>query len=133
MFHFSQGSFTALLLAAVSLFTAGEATEQNSQECAAASTVKLSQLFGLRYNLLKKKENLPVLIKAVEETEAVLRGRENLLNITLEGTERLEMAIGNISTPEFNELELSQICDEHIPRDCCQVKQSVEVGFYFIV
>ena len=109
----------------MSLLTGGEATEQSSQECADESAVKLSQLFGLRYNLLKKKENLPALIKDVNEAEAVLRRRKNLLNITLEGTQRLEVAIENISTPEFNELELSQICDERIPRDCCQVRSTM--------
>lgn len=111
----------------ISSLAAGEADQHSSRECNDESAVKLSQLFGLRYNLLRKQENLPTLTGAVREAETVLRGRENLLNITLEGTQQLEMAIENMSTPELDELVLSQTCDENIPRDCCQVRTNLKI------
>ena len=115
-----QGRILALLLAAISSFTAGEAAQPaGPRECDNESAVKISQLFGLRHHLLMKQEEVPVLTKDIRGTEIEL---QNLKNYTVERAEGLEMEIENISTPELSTLELSQTCDTSIPRDCCQVR-----------
>ena len=118
-----QGRILAVLLAAISSFTAGEAAQPaGPRECDNESAVKISQLFGLCHHLLMKQEEVPVLTKDIRGTEIELQNLKNLMNYTLERAEGLEKEIENISTPELSTLELSQTCDTSIPRDCCQVR-----------
>ena len=98
-----------MLLAAVSsTFVLGQADMYSLPECDSESALKLSKLFALHYHQRSKMKHL--------------REKWEPLNSTLKAVESIDMAIDNLTSPEFIELELSQLCTTNIPRDCCQVR-----------
>jgi hypothetical protein len=119
------------------LLILGVKSQQSHQECDSESVVKVSQLFGLHHQLLRKQDNIPVLESEIEKLENVFEHElyylHDLLNGTIEGTETIEREIENMSTPHIEELQFS--CDRNIPRDCCEIKKmlpSAKSGLYTI-
>ena len=93
------------------------------EECDNGTAVKISQLFILRHDLLKKKENVRILKEDICETKTLLRNLEIQLNETLKRMEKREMDIRNVLVDEHR-LNLSQFCDDNTPKDCCQVRNN---------
>ena len=105
----------------VVLFTGkGVKALPNTQDevCDAETQVKLSQLGGLRHTHRLKTATSAVMKDEVKEATVIL---EELL----EDMEDLQTTIFNKTTPEIEELEAMETCDDDIPVDCCQVRYCV--------
>ena len=106
-----------LLLAVISsVFIVGQAAKYSPPECDNESALKISELFALHHRRTSKLGRLSELWAS--------------LNSTLRELEETDAGIENLTTPELTELDLSQMCNTNIPRDCCQVRTPIDVCNY---